>query len=640
MAVQQRQLLAILLLLFYHSKAAIVPDNGLSPHARKTAHEIMAHHGLDLADLSLPPEVITEALFSQTDLLQDQLEQCEEMVRNNLKGDDAAETDGLKVDDEDDDDADSDDDDSEDTLDKKIAQLAVDAFNHHGDEDYDNMDANKASEMSPNNEKELAGAAAENKSEEANGTVSRHKDDVDNNQNDVGEHEYMVYEYEDVGEDDHAPDNENRDKKAKERSEEENKVIKEQKNNSEEKKKGGKEAANDKDENNLSRSQKEPRKEDKDENKGQVEENQATNSPVPSKSKNSEAEKDSIDSDAEETQPPPVEVNISSASTNESHSYPKQILAQGEEVTQDQASVDSGETTVNSNTAGVQGSEGQTTPETDSAKSGEGLSPGSTERPGEADRDNHSEGSRHRRSLSLEQIVMADAAEEGMVRNIHKVTFGQGRIRRQASPQDDIKSWLQQHSSDAAKQEKEEESSIDVLNKMLKTVLLELHRGQSQSSGPSQPGASSVNPTSQKTGRIMEVGDVFHSEKQTDEDSHDILKMADKSSEHDVPNMVEEHSTRHIRKMAEEFLKNHKTRHADDEGVDWVTVQRLLATSRLTSGSERVRRRRSVLGKGLSPERYVPLIDQLVERLNYLQHSIQVCRLLLPQHLHANRTVG
>lgn len=49
-------------------------------------------HDLHLHDLALPPEVITEALFSQVDVIQDELEQCEETVRNLLKEDSSQES--------------------------------------------------------------------------------------------------------------------------------------------------------------------------------------------------------------------------------------------------------------------------------------------------------------------------------------------------------------------------------------------------------------------------------------------------------------------------------------------------------------------------------------------------------------------
>lgn len=60
-------------LLFVCVTPATLPD-------RMTSSIQAMSQELDLTDLSLPPEVITEALFNQVDLIQDQLEQCEEMV--------------------------------------------------------------------------------------------------------------------------------------------------------------------------------------------------------------------------------------------------------------------------------------------------------------------------------------------------------------------------------------------------------------------------------------------------------------------------------------------------------------------------------------------------------------------------------
>ncbi|KAK7087722.1 uncharacterized protein [Littorina saxatilis] len=91
---------------------------------------------LELDDLSLPPEVITEALFSQVDLIQDQLEICEEMVRNSLNGDTSVESVNLDEQNNTTTTATTNNSLAQDTS-QEIAQLAVKHFGKDSDDDDD-----------------------------------------------------------------------------------------------------------------------------------------------------------------------------------------------------------------------------------------------------------------------------------------------------------------------------------------------------------------------------------------------------------------------------------------------------------------------------------------------------------------------
>ena len=78
MATTMAPYFAAFILIVYVTTAAIIPDRVTS--SDPNTDDKVASEELDLTDLSLPPEVITEALFNQVDLIQDQLEQCEEAV--------------------------------------------------------------------------------------------------------------------------------------------------------------------------------------------------------------------------------------------------------------------------------------------------------------------------------------------------------------------------------------------------------------------------------------------------------------------------------------------------------------------------------------------------------------------------------
>lgn len=249
--------------------------------------------------------------------------------------------------------------------------------------------------------------------------------------------------------------------------------------------------------------------------------------------------------------------------------------------------------------------------------------------------DNDSASSRSKRSLSLEQVqtYVAEGGVDHMAVEHLQLTFGNGRIRRQVVELNDASAVFSRHP--AASEEQWEPVLVTWTEQPMeaKHILL----GQEE-----EPMRKELTEKTKKDQPIGAETDMVTGkfDPQSDELSHELHRERNPKHENyaanEEPNSPTEKlhmDTSTVMNVAVKFIGAAKLSDSNPRkhGASGSSeAEPLSAGAPNRNRDEHSRTRRSVAGH-LNPERYVPLIDRLVDRLRYLKHSLAVCHTLASQ---------
>ena len=247
--------------------------------------------------------------------------------------------------------------------------------------------------------------------------------------------------------------------------------------------------------------------------------------------------------------------------------------------------------------------------------------------------DNDSASSRSKRSLSLEQVqtYLAEGGVDHKAVEHLQLTFGNGRIRRQVVELNDASADSPRQAAAA------EEQGEPVLVTWTKQPMEAKHIPLGPEEEPMRIEVMEKTKKDQPAGPQTDmVTGKF--DPQSDELSNELHRERNPKYENYAAN---EEPNSPIEKLHMDTVMNVAVKFIDAAKLSDSNPRKHGASGSseaepLSAGApnrdrdEHSRTRRSVAGH-LSPERYVPLIDRLVDRLKYLKHSLAVCQALASQ---------